>query len=213
MVISAADLAGIRTSVNALLPETCVNNRTLLTIPCLVDIQTKTVRVPGLPFFMAPTRWDFTMPYTADVRVGDQLDRGGGGVFEVLQLDASDSNVVQTVAYTVKLNTNAIVSNTTVTFSRRIAGVLTSSPATPVYIQPLRDEERLVLNLVNFSWRVYFPSDTAISGITIAAGDSIVWSGLKSGSSLKSGSAILNRPAVYVGPVNFTVSLFSESLT
>jgi len=207
VVISASDLAGIRTSVDALLPETCVNSRTGLTIHCLVDIQTKTVRVPGLPFFMAPTRWDFTMPYTADVRVGDQLDRGGGGVFEVLQLDASDSNVVQTVAYTVKLNTNAIVANATVTFSRRIAGVVTSSAATPVYIQPLRDEERLVLNLVNFSWRVYFPSDTAISGVPIAAEDLIVWSGLKSG------RAILNRPAVYVGPVNFAVSLFSESLS
>jgi len=199
MVISAADLAGIRTSVNALLPEICVNNRTGATIPCLVDVQSKLVRVPGLPTFMAPTRWDFTLPYTADVQVSDQLTRSGG-TFEVLQIDASDSNVVQTVAYTVKLGTNPIVSNATVAFKR--AAVSTAQIA--VYIRPSYLDVRLQVYGTEFQYQMFYPPGVTISGKPLQEGDFVYWSGLTSG------RASLHHPTHFAGPLPFDTTLLTE---
>ena len=131
MALNPADLAAMRGTVSAFLPQAATLTRDGTErqsgVPCRISPDSFATHLDGFSKEIKLRRWAITLPFDADVAAGDVLAVDGFGTYAVVMLDTPNSNSASTTVYAYQLTDTSgtlvyIQDNATVSCVRPLSG-------------------------------------------------------------------------------------------
>lgn len=184
--LSAADMAGMKTCIQAFMPNTVTNQRTGVTLPCQVGFEKAQLsRLEAVPFWLHTPKWRVTVPLAfngvpVDIAIGDRLVEPIKGTYAVTEVESPDSYAISINTYSALLHPTGgtiIIPNQTLQFRTTRSGV-TQMLSLDGRCQPLSISAKAELLGQDFAQQLYEivwdTEKTFADGTTPHAGDMVL---------------------------------------